>query len=326
VAALGLYFTNRDEPSPSRRWIWGVLLILLLDWALLFSHFPAVNFDDAKDALLALPCLILFAAVAVLFLGMKLIHFRGAQRTALARILIGSMAAGAILILISLFLETTEDAKGWQILAQEARWITYEYDLAGAFPDTSPGAWVRDFYAVGGCAVYLLAVVQAITVGGALVSRRTQLRTLSQSPWLPWLAAASCFTTFYIYNDIYWGWLAVFMDESADDWPTWCGLALQFGALLGVLLAVIAAVRRRDSWRALSRLQVAQLPIAGFNFMMMANYFQRGAVYLPGLAILMIGSQLLTWSCLGVLIFGENETASEGVHSEQGTKAALMSR
>jgi hypothetical protein len=326
VAALGLFRTNRTEAVPSRRWIWGILLIVLLEWAVLFTHFPDVNLDDAKDALLALPGLILFSAVALLFLGARPIHSQGARRMALARIMIGSMAAGAVLILLSLLVETTERAAGWQIVAQKARWITDEYDLARVLPDTFPGSWVQGFYAVGGCAVYLLAILQAIMVAGALVSCRAQPRTLSRSPWLPWLAAASCFTTFYLYNDIYWGWLAVLMDRSEVDWSTWCGLALEFGALLGVLFAVIAALRRKDGWRSLSRLQVAQLAIAGFNFMMMANYFQRGAIYLPGLGFLMIGSQLLTWSCLGALIFGESEKAPEGVRPEQETKAAFMCR
>ena len=53
----------------------------------------------------------------------------------------------------------------------------------------------------------------------------------------------------------------------------------------------------------------AQLPIAGLNFVLMPD-LEGGVIYLPGLALLMMGSQLLTWGCLGVLLFAENERSS----------------
>ena len=85
---------------------------------------------------------------------------------------------------------------------------------------------------------------------------------------------------------------------------------------------VVVAARKAEILRAVSVLQVAQLPIAGFNVLMIPMYFEREALDIPGLGTLMIGLQLLTWGCLGVLLFAEDELATENRDPKLGRKIA----
>jgi hypothetical protein len=328
LAALGFQFQKDGEPAPSKRWVMSILLMVVLQWLVLFFDFPSLHFSAAREALWPIASLIPFAAVALAFSRARPRHFHSSGRRWREAALVAAMLGGAMLILLSLLLKTTDGAKGWQILAQRAHWITFEYNVARILAEKLPASWdVSALFAVGGCAMYLLA----LTVGAAAIAwvvlRRGRVQRLGRSRWLPWLAAGSCFATFYLYNDIFWGWQAVLWDDlwqAVQDtvWHPAAALALWLSAQICVLWMVVVAARKAEILRAVSVLQVAQLPIAGFNVLMIPMYFEREALDIPGLGTLMIGLQLLTWGCLGVLLFAEDELATENRDPKLGRKIA----
>lgn len=313
LAAGGLFFAKDDERLPSKSWVMGVLLLIVAQVVLLFPHIA--DLDDVKEALRSLKFLVPFGVVAFVLSRARPGPFQRSGGRLLRAVPAGAMVAGAVLVLLTLALTTTDEGPGWQILALKKQWITYDYDLAGLLAQTYKSATsIRPVFAVGGYAVYLLALISAIVAVGWVV-RRSAFK-LERTPWLPWLAVASGFITFYIYNDIYWGWMAVVLDSGNARWPAVAGLALQFAAMVSVLLMAIAVARGKKAWRELSLLQVAQLPIAGFNFLMMPD-LEGGLIYLPGLALLMMGSQLLTWGCVGALLMAANENGAGRVDASE---------
>jgi hypothetical protein len=313
VAALGMYFAKDEEQLPSKRWVAGILLLILVQMATLFPRVSELL--DLKESLRSMEFLVPFAAIAFLMSRARPRVFHGAARRALKAAPEGVMVAGAALILLTLALTTTDEGTGWQIVALKKQWITYDYDLAGLLaPRYIAANLIRPLFAVGGYAVYLLALISAVVaVGWVARSRASKLR---RPTWLLWLAVASGLATFYFYNDIYWGWLAVILDAGEEKWPAIVGLVLELVAVAGVLTMVVAAARRKETWRELSMLEVAQLPLAGLNFLLMPD-LEGGLIYLPGLVLLMIGSQLLTWGCLAALLVAANEDASSANASQR---------
>jgi hypothetical protein len=316
LAALGLYRATDTEPNPSKRWMTCILAALLVQCAALFLTFPEVHIDEKALAVESILSLAVFLTFAILFSVVRARRFLQQERRKLRAPVIGAVSAGAVLILLTLGLKTTERASGWLIVAHGAPWITYEYDIARILPEMSAASFMRGIFAAGGYAIYLLALLEAITGIVLTVRWRAGGRQQRRTRWLPWLAGASLFTTFYIYNDVFWGWQSAHWDTSLNLISSVlcpaAGLILWLTALVGTLWVVVRAALQQAGSHQLQILQIAQLPIAGFNFIMMPAYFQ-GDMFLdfPGLGILMIGSQLLTWGYLGVLQIAENEQAPE---------------
>lgn len=316
VAALGLYFAKNGERLPSKGWVMGVLLLLVVQLVMLFPHIS--DLDDLKESLQSVAFLVPFGAIVFVMLCARPKSFQGSGRRILRAMPALAMVTGAVLILLTLVLTTTDGAPGWQILALKKQWITYDYDLAGLLADRYNAAnWIRPLFAVGGYAAYIMALVGAVVAVGWVARSRRSMQALYRPSWLLCLAAASALTTFYFYNDIYWGWTAVILDSGHAKWPAVAGMALELAAVLGVLLMALAAARRKETWRELSLLTAVQLPIAGFNFLMLPSYFEGGIIYLPGLALLMMGSQLLTWGCMGTLLAAANEDGSRSAEASQ---------
>jgi hypothetical protein len=327
LAAFGLYFAKDDEPVPSTRWIMSILLVIVVQWVASSIRNAVYPLFALEEGLPSIAFLIPFAVGAFVLSRARPRHFQCASRRWLALVPFGAMLAGALLILLTLALTMSEKTPGWKIVAQGARWITYEFGLARLLPEAYT-SWVRVLLAEGGWTVYLLALIESVIAVCWIVNSRASIQRLSRSRWIVWLGVASCFTTFCVYNGVFWAWqtfrfswgLQTLPDSHYAIWPDLVAPVLELAAVAGVLLIVIAAARQKETWRGLSLVQVAQLPLAGFNFLMMPAYF--GEAYLPGLALLMMGSQLLTWGCLGVLLLVEKETAFDRVSRNQTTNMA----
>lgn len=323
LAAVGLYLANCAEQLPSKRWIIAIVVVLVAQWALLFA--VPMQSKDLEEAARALEFFIPLTVVAVMFALARPRHFHASGRQLLGASLVGAMLAGAAMILLTLGLNITESANGgWEVVTGKAQWITHEYDVAKLLPEGRISSWVRELFEVGGYAVYLLALAAGVAAIVFILSRRLSVVSLSRSRFLPWLGGAACFATFFVYNDIYWGWQSVIWESRDTDPVVWypaAGVALWLVAPVCVLWMIVAAVRKAQSSHALRMLQVAQLPIAGFNFQLMPAYLEH-ELNIPGLLLLMIGSQLLAWGCIGILLFAENEGASQAVSPEQPTNVA----
>src|SRR5512146_1453632 len=101
LAALGLYFAKRSEPITSKRWIAGILLAIIAQWALLFLlDLPDVNSIDVKGAVKSIAFLVPFAGIAFLFSCAQPRHFQPPGRQFLQMILLGTMLVGAVLVLL----------------------------------------------------------------------------------------------------------------------------------------------------------------------------------------------------------------------------------
>lgn len=320
TAALGLYFAKQDESTPSRLWMFALVIVAIAQWVALWFHAPSEFRSDFSEASPALWYLIPFLFAAFAFSRLRPGHFHGPSRRWLAVLLPGAMLTGAVLILFTLAFTTTEHGAGWQIITLRDHWITYDYNLSAFLPDTPLAHSLRTLFAVAGCAAYLLALALAITAAAAVVMHLASLPRLARSRWTQWIGAAGCLTTFWLYNDIYWGWQAVLLDadEANALWPATTCLLLEFAAGAGVLPIVIAELRQKGMGYGLWMVQVAQVPLAVLNFILMPE-LEGGLIDLPGLVLLMMGLQLLTWAGLGILLAGPVHHAAESV---SGRKAA----
>jgi hypothetical protein len=137
---------------------------------------------------------------------------------------------------------------------------------------------------------------------------RVSFRLLGPSRLFARFAAVFTFAVFWVYTDIFWGWKYL---GSQSLWSSYLGTALWLIAPLFVLVLLIPmTLRQGETWR-LQTILLLQLPVAAFNYSMMPDYFGKAAlVHLPGLGLLMIGLQLESLACLGMMMLPVPEPAS----------------
>lgn len=305
LLAIGFILSKKRENSPRRLW-------LRLVFALTFSFvvFSWVDLSDSQTnrefiARLILSALLILSYIAISGMLIRRLGSKGSSAfSRTSRIVLPLLLmAGAALVLSSLFLETTEDAPGWRVIAEQKSWITGYYNVgAGIFGPTIH--WLQLIFAPAGFAFYLLGLAASLALIVLLLKSRFSLERMNGTALFARLTALISLVSLWVVTDIFWGW---HFDLSDTPWAAavaagcWLG-ALIFGAVL------LLPVTRGDAapWR-FRALLVFELPIVAFNLMILPTYFESHEVFVhfPGLGLLIVGALTETWACMGLLTRGE---------------------
>lgn len=248
-----------------------------------------------------------YAVLLLLVLaGIVWAALRGSPRS--GRLATWCMVLGSALILASLFLPMTfpEDdiasagGHGLSILLRHEQWVT-----AFASPGQSAFlggriAWLQPIFPAAGYAFYIVTIFGAIGCMALLVAARFSSVRLANSHALAQFAAISALATSWLLTDIFWGWNFNFSDHLATAL-----LATVSWAAMTVCAAIPAFIiaHRPITDAHVSWLRLVQVPMIAFNLFMMRAYFEHGS-YTPfsGLATLLVGLPLLSWSSQQLLL------------------------
>jgi hypothetical protein len=317
VLTIGTFIHKAAEFELSRRWILA-LLMLSLTGAIATclpgsNNSPSIE-ETATIFAFLLPYCVLSLAVFSLTPG----YFR-VQRRWVSFVSIGAAFTGVVLILASLVRETTISAVGWRILVQKDRWITSEYNVTAGFLDGRL-AW---FFALAGSVLYLLILTDAVLIAIWILKLHGSNQRLGSSRFFIGLAASSTFLTYWLYSDIFWGWQTVawyvLADVDRNLLLAVVGLVLWLAGPTFACWLIVHAPRNGSGRRTLLTIQALQLPIAGFNFTLVPSFFgQDFFTDFPGLGLLIIGSQVLTWACIVLLIAGGGEKTGKAAEELSG--------
>lgn len=204
-------------------------------------------------------------------------------------------ALGAVLVVLSLFLRTSESgsATGWQILRGGGPWVTSEYGVGEGVLMLRPVLAIlgRGLYA-GGLTVAGLSVI-------ALTSARFQPASVPTSRFIRCIYGCTATLGAYSVADLFFGWLGFFSSGSSSAqkrlaflWLTYCLLLLA----LAIRLVFVAASRLSEEEPLLRRaFLLLYLPPTLFTLVLLPTLI---GLELGGLACFFIGLQFLCWSFL----------------------------
>lgn len=307
VLALGHWISKDPTGLPSARWLIPFWILILSFAAPVFAD----SFDRSNETLgwlLGLAVLLLYLAASFALNRVtrkNLVQSRLLRRpeTALA-----ASISGVVLVLSSLALNTTslepgwssQSNPGWQILVGKAHWITALAHVGtDSLSDPTKNLYTR-IYTPAGPVIYFLALVAAILLVVAVAIHHASARRLASSRILAPLASIIGFCGFWIYNDIFWGW-----HFDLTGWTATLATILWLAAsLLALIVLVPLASRPGETWR-LQFLLLLQAPLAALDLFCFAQYLDWNAglrLNILGLPLLMMGLQLMSWSCLILLI------------------------
>lgn len=306
VLALGYLLSGSTVHEPPRHWLAvAVGVTLTYGVGILHEHRSGEDFEHFLLHLGYWGTAIVFtvASVGVYFSLRK--EKYASNLAACRKLVLVVWIGGASLVFSSLFLKLTDDGTGWAVLLRKEPWITHLYNVAGSW--SGPGIdWLQTVYGPFGYIVYLLSLAATLAMAVWLSFFFVSFRHLQSSRLLACFAAVFNFLVFWVYTDIFWGWHFLVPEST---WSAYLGSALWLAAPVFVLVLLVpVALRQGETWR-LGTLLILQLPVAAFDYLCMPLLFFQGAVYLPGLGILMIGLQLESWACLGLLVIPVTESA-----------------
>jgi hypothetical protein len=317
AVALGFLLCRDSSRGLSLPWLAVALGINLSQ----FAAFLAENgYHSSKDYVVAVVqsawTLGYLAASAWLYRALCM-GVGEARMAAWRRLNLGLWIAGGTLVLSSLFLkisfpldESLAFRAGWEVVLGKVPWVTaFANPASGLYGNAGGIRWLQPLYASGGSAVYLAALAATLAMAAWLAARRASVERLKSSRRMTDLAAVFLFCAFWLYSDIFWGWhydLADVSWHAALATGLWLG-----GPVLALALLIPVAMGKREAWR-LQALLLLQAPLAVFNAIMLPHYFSGlvpdADLNLPGLAALMIGLQLESWACIGLLFLPAAET------------------
>ena len=216
------------------------------------------------------------------------------------RLIPGLLLIGAAMVLSSVFFRVANlgVGTGWDVILREGSWVTAGFNVgSGLFGPTI--GWLQPFYAYAGYFVYFVTVASTIAMLTLLAINRFSSGCFRNSIFGLSLSVIINLCGISMLNDIFWGW---HFDLSNIPWAALTATVLWLAMpIFGIWLLAPVIWGKRESWRLKSFL-VVQVPIASFNFLMLPAYFGRQNLDVPGLGILIVGLQLESWACLGLLI------------------------
>lgn len=305
VLALGYIFSRKITREPSLPWLAAALVFILTLWSETFFKNGSPTPDDLKNIPQYTGPWIVFIAVSIsLYFALR--KGKGTANPASSRMfLVALWAVGAVFVALSLVLDITDDATGWQVVLRRAPWITQYHNVATSDSDPSI-EWLQPIYGNAGYIVYLLALVLTLAVALWLVVALARLKGWQSSRALASSAALFTFLVFWLYTDIFWGWHSL-VPESR--WSALLCTALWLAAPLFVLAYLAPVSLRQGETARLRTLLVLQLPVAAFNYATLPTYFSSasGGPSFPGLGTLMMGLQLQSWACIALFTFASNK-------------------
>jgi hypothetical protein len=305
VLAIGCLFSANEENAPATPWLMltiGLSLIQIPGY-LVFSW--PIRKIDLPDVAIGLVCVLGYLAFS-LYMLLRREHV--SDRPSLPWPAFAALIAGCVLVLLSLFIDTTTTFPGftrvgvgdtgWGILRGRTPWVTTVINVASKGNDPPTIPWLQHFYVPGGYSVYLLALAASVAIAAWMVIAWPPIRRMHHSRVLPAFVSIFSFCNFWICTDIFWACYSLGVEK------LWLAVLATFLWLLGPFLALITllpiALGREHAPR-LRTFLVLQVPVATFNYMEFP---------LPGLAAVMIGLQLESWACIWwlALITGQNQT------------------
>lgn len=232
----------------------------------------------------------------------------------------GLLLIGAAMVLSSLFLRVANlgVGTGWDVILGKGNWVTAGFNVgSGLFGPTI--GWLQPFYACAGYFVYFATVASTIAMLTLLATNRFSSGCFRDSTFGLSLLVIVNLCELSMLNDIFWGW---HFDMSNITWAAVIATVLWLAMpVFGLWLLAPAIWGKRESWR-LKAFLVVQVPMAAFNFLMLPAYFGQQNLDVPGLGILIIGLQLESWACLGLLIPVARDAQIYEIVPEHRTKAA----
>jgi len=294
--ALGYAFINDRNRAPG-----GIALTAVFVAALSLPLALGFGFEPLK----ANPPLTLLFLISVpsylACTGLLLHRLRGKQErqhgTAWQTVVLVALGAGAVLVLASLALKTTENATGWNVIAFREKWITSEVNVAtGIFDLEIP--WLQPFYKPGGYLFYSLGLIATVVMLIRLLFSRMKLNRACESRLFRGCLLAINISCFWVLTDIFWGWHFDF-----SSFPVTAAIATVLwlaGPLFAILLVVPLIWKENDLWR-LQALLALQVPVATFNLVMLGMYWGTDGLDMPGLGLLIIGLLLESLACIEIL-------------------------
>ena len=203
------------------------------------------------------------------------------------------LSGGAVLVLASLFLRTTESQTGLGLLRGDEPWITSIGDVTGGI-----GA-IESTKAILGRAIYLLALGIAAATVVLLFRRKFRPQSFSPSRLLAGFIGLASFLAIYSAVDLNFGWLGLITEASREDvhWTLFClwltlwllPLALWVGLSIKGHAASVAL-----QMPSLHALMLLFLPVVLFD-VAMAPLLVSTDLNLTGLASYVVGLQFLCW-------------------------------
>lgn len=304
--AVGYMLSGERENAPSRFWL-GLTFALVLSCSFLWPWADPLESHLSPLSLLPLLLSITFLAATAFVLS----QLRGERCERFNRVrgitLPLSLMVGGGLVLASLFLTVTlkdGTGTGWSVVTRQTQWVTYYASMGqGAFFGPTID-WLQPVFAPVGYVLYLLGTAGMLAMILLLVKSRFTVEKMQASGLFKWLSTLIIFVSLWLFTDVFWGWH--FVDLPYVPWAAAVALGcwllmLAFGAILLAEMAHGEAA----SWR-FRALLVFQVPLAGFNVLMLPDYYQRHAeTYLPGLGLLIAGMQVASWACMLTLVGGE---------------------
>lgn len=212
-----------------------------------------------------------------------------------SRLLLPSLLSplGAVLVLLSLFLKTSESGgsgTGWDILLGRGTWVTSGYGLGEGVVMLRPVLTIlgRGLY-IGGLTVAGLSVIAVALV-------RFWRTSLHAFFFLRWIFGCAAILAAYSIVDLFFGWLGLFSSASAQMclaflWLSYCVLLLA----LAIRLTFVGATRLSEEEPLLRHaFLLLCLPLALFNMVLLPTLIGLEV----GLACFFVGLQFLCWSSL----------------------------
>ena len=302
ILAIGYLLKKNPGPGPSTPWLVAVVVCVVSQLVVIFTSDVVLEKHDLVSLLTFLPLPLIYLFVS----GWLLAALNKTKRTrptpARSGFLLAALIAGSGLVLASLALNTTDADSGWAVILGRSPWITSVYNV---WSDVFWGPtikWIQPFYALGGYAIYVLALASTIAMMAWLFACRLNSARVRRSRLLAGFTLVFTFCAFWIDTDIFWGW---HFGLSNHPWAAVLATALWFAApLFAIILLVPFFNRQSETWR-LGMIVILQVPVAAFNYVMMPNilraFIPDPLINLPGLAMLIIGLQLESWACIALL-------------------------
>ena len=307
---IGSLFSKNEGHEPSTPWV-------IVTFGFSLSLLPVCFQDPIQKAdipfiSISLACLLGYLA----FSGWLYMHLRRGHISFRPSFWWSALAAGIVgssMVLSTLFMDTTtrnpgfsqEGADtGWGIVLGRTPWVTTRVNIASLGNDIPTIPWLQHFYVPGGYIVYLLALAASVALFAWLVTVRPSIKRVDQSRALAGFVFIFSFFTFWIYTDIFWGWQSLLAEA---EWLAVLATALWLCGPILALITLFPVAAGQDYALGLRIFLLLQVPIGAFNYLMLGNVV---GLDMPGLAVLMVGLQLESWACIGLLALmtGQNQT------------------
>jgi hypothetical protein len=220
---------------------------------------------------------------------------------------------GCLLVLVSLFAPITlsenygHGAVGWRVLDRQVHWVTAYASVGQSAAFGGTIKWLQPIFQVTGYAFYACTIVATLAMFVILIALRFSSSRLAVSVTFARLTAVLSLASAWVLEDIHWGW---HFDFSSQAFAACVATAFWVSMIVFSGIVVGRMARGDRSSSLISWLRLVQIPMIAFNLMLLREYFSRDE-YVPftGLAALLVGLPVLSWSCQQILLANRPEPA-----------------